>query len=130
MIAQIGDEMRRGQLVREILFLRFRPLRIDELEEIEADADAIDADQFRDVLDMIDVAIERALVPVWTDEDRIDADDSAALADHPDLFVADVALDVVKFSRIRVRNDRRFGRDREDLLEAGGIDVSKIDNHA
>jgi hypothetical protein len=52
------------------------------------------------------------------------------LADHPDLFIGDVALDIVKFPGVRVRNNERLRRQIDNLFEAGRIDVGKIDNDA
>ena len=60
--------------------------------------------RFDDVLDVIDVMIERRLFLARTDEDGIHTDDTAAFAHHFDLVVADVALDVVStFARWCVR---------------------------
>src|SRR5205814_175984 len=43
---------------------------------------------------------------------------------------ADVALDVVKFSRVRVRNDQRLLRKIDNLFETARIDVGEIDDDA
>src|SRR5205814_3661233 len=50
--------------------------------------------------------------------------------DDLDLRVADVALDVVKLSHVRVRNDERFARKLDNVLESFWIDVSQIDEDA
>ena len=94
--------MRRCKFCRELLLSGFGPLSVNELEEIKADPDAVDPDQIHDVLDMIEVVIERALFFSWAHEDGVDADDPAPFTDHPDLFVTDVALDVVIPSRTRM----------------------------
>ena len=56
--------------------------------------------KIRDVFDVIDIAIERRLLLLRAHEDRVDADDAAARADHFDLLVADVAFDVVVMPRV------------------------------
>ena len=58
------------------------------------------------MLDMIDVMINRASLLGRTDQDRVDADHAAALADRFDLIIADVPLHVVEFARVGVRNDQ------------------------
>src|ERR1700676_5365766 len=73
--------------------------------------------------------IERALFLVRADQDRVYADYAAALADHFDLFVADVALDVVELARVGVRDDQRFRRKIDNLFEAFRVDVGKIDEN-
>src|SRR3954452_2907576 len=90
---------------------RLRPLPVNKLEKIETDRDALDSDQITDMLDMVDVTIERRFFLVRADQDRVDADYAAARANRLNLFVSNVPLDVVKFSRVRVRNDHRPGRD-------------------
>src|SRR6266498_2769468 len=79
---------------------------------------------------MIDVTVERALLLIRIDQNRIDTDHPATFADHFDLVVADVALHVVKLSRVRVRNDQRLARKIDNLFETRRIDVGKIDNDA
>src|SRR5439155_22974458 len=104
----------------------FRTLPINEFEEIEADPHTIDADQTRDVLDMIDITVQRGLLLCGTDQDRIDTNDAPALTDHFDLLVADVALNIVKFSGVRVRNNQRLRCEVDNLFEARWIDVGKV----
>jgi hypothetical protein len=48
---------------------------------------------------VIDVAIQRGLV-ARTHEDGIHTNDSAALSDHSDLVIGNVAFDVVIFPRV------------------------------
>src|SRR4029453_17286698 len=91
-IAQIGNEMRSCKFCGELFSYRFRPLPINELKEVEANSDSIDADQVFYMLDVIDVAIERAFLFLWADEHSINADHTAPFADHPDLLVSDIAL--------------------------------------
>src|SRR6267154_425047 len=79
---------------------------------------------------MIDVMVERALFCSPAHEDGVDADNPAPFTDHPDLFVTDVALDVVVPTDVRVRHDRRLGYDRENLFKPSRVDVRKINNHA
>src|SRR5439155_8155591 len=102
---------------------------MDELKEIETDADPVDADQARNMLDVVDVAIERALFFLRADEHRISADHSAAFADRLDLLVADIALDIVIFSRVRMRHDGWLGRYGQYVFESGRADVRKIDDY-
>ena len=56
---------------------------------------------------MIDITVERGFFLLWTNEDGVDPDDPTARADHFDLLVADVALDVVIAPRIGMGNDQR-----------------------
>src|SRR4051812_37242116 len=82
------------------------------------------------MLDMIDVTIERRFFLVRADEDSVDSDNAAAGANRFDLFVGHVPLDVVEFSRVRVRNDHGFSRDGENIVEAGRTNVGEIDDDA
>src|SRR4029077_11410452 len=103
---------------------------VDEFEEIKPDPDAVDPDQLRDVFNMIDVVIERALFFSRAHENAVGADHSAPLTDHFDLFITNVAFDVVVPADIRVRHDWRLCCDRENLFKPGWIDVRTIKNHA
>ena len=109
--------MRRCELCGELFLRRLRPLAVDKLKEIKPNPDSIDANQIGYVLDVIDVTIERALFFLWTHEHGIYADHAAPFADHLDLLVADVALDVVVAPDVRVRNDGRLCRHRQNLVE-------------
>src|SRR4029453_8960566 len=128
-IAQIGNKMRSCKFCGELFLCRFRPLPINELKKVEADSDPLDADQVFYMPDVIDIAIELAFLFLWADETGIIADHTAPFADHPDLLVTDIALDVVIFSGVRVRNDRRFGHYRQNVLKPSGSDMRKIDNY-
>src|SRR5262249_7679445 len=98
--------------------------------EIKTDPDAVDSNQAYHVFDVIDITIKRARFGIRTNENRVYPDNTAALADDLDLLVADVALDVVKLSCIRVRNDKRFACKTDNVLESFWIDVGKIDEDA
>src|SRR5215472_16655016 len=87
MVSQIGNEMRRREFCRELLLPRLGPLTVNEFKEIKADSNAVDADQISDVLDVIDVAIERAFFFSRAHEDGIDADHPAPFTDDLDLFI-------------------------------------------
>ena len=82
------------------------------------------------MLDMIDITIDRARLRVWANENRIEPDHAAALTNDLDLFVGDVALDVVKLSRVGVRNNERFARQIDNVLESPWVNVRKIDEDA
>ena len=122
--------MRCCKFCRELLLSGFGPLSVNELEEIKADRDAVDPDQIHDVLDMIDIVIECAFFLSRAHEDGVDADNAAPSTNHPDLFVTDVALDVVVSADVRVRHDRRLGCNRENLFKPSRVDVRKINNYA
>ena len=77
-------------------------MTIDELEKIEPDADPVNTDEVSDVFDVIDVTIERAFFFRWADQHGVNANDTAPFPDHFDLLIADVAFDIVIFSRVRV----------------------------
>src|SRR4029453_9299193 len=79
---------------------------------------------------MIDVMVERAFFFLRAHEDGVDADNPAPFTDHPDLFVTDVALDVVVPAAVWVPHDRRLGCDRENPFKPSRIDVRKINGHA
>ena len=117
-----------GELILKRDLLRFRPLPVDKLEEIEADRDAVDPDQIAHVLDVIDVAIEGSFLLLWTYQDGVDSDDPTPRADGFDLVVGDVALDVEIFSRVRVRDDDGPSRHLDDVVEPGRADVGEIDD--
>jgi len=122
--------VRRCKFCRELLLSGFGPLSVNELEEIKPDPDAVDPDQIRYALDMIDVPVECALFFFRAHEDGVNAHNAAPFTDHPDLFVTDVALDIVVSTDIRVRYDRLLGCDRENLFKTSWVDVRKINNHA
>jgi hypothetical protein len=119
-----------GEFCGKLFLSRFRPLAVDELKEIEADSDRINSDQLGDMLDVIDVTIHRAFFFSWTDQHGINADYTAPLADQLDLFVTDVALDIVIATNICVRHDGRSCCNRQNFVEPGWIDVRKINDHA
>src|SRR5204863_8884 len=101
----------------------FRPAPVNEFEEIETDTNAVDADQIYDIGNLIDIAIEGRIFFFWTNKNRIDSDHAAARAHHFNLLVADVAL-------VSVRNNHRSGGVFQNVVEAGRVDVRKIENHA
>src|SRR6267142_3555778 len=102
MVPQIGNEMRLGQFRGQFEPSVFRPLPIDELEEIETDSNGLDPDEIDYVLNVIDIAIEGRLLFLGTDEHGIYTNHATSLPNHSDLLVADVALDVVIAARICV----------------------------
>src|ERR1044072_1711307 len=122
--------MRGGQFFGHPFLFFLGPFTINELEKIKADSHAIDSDEIGDVFDVINVTIERGFLLVRTDENRINSDYTAPFADHFDLLIAHVALYVVEFSRVRVRNDERLGREIDNFSKAGGINMSEIDDDA
>src|SRR5262245_22801213 len=95
MVPQIGNEVRRCKFCSQLLLPRLRPLLIDEFEEIKADTDAVDSDQIHHVLDMINIMTERAFFFFWAHEDTIGADNAVPFTNHFDLFITNVALDLV-----------------------------------
>src|ERR1700757_3952537 len=130
MVRQVRNKVWRCKFCRELLLFGFGPLSVNELEEIKADRHTVDPDRIRDVLDMVDVPIERAFVFSRAYKDGVDADHPAPFTDHLDLFIANVALDVVVAADVCVRHDGRLRCDRENLLKPGWIDVRKINNHS
>src|ERR1043165_9800410 len=122
--------MRGGQFFGHPFLFFLGPFTINELEKIKADSNAIDSDEIGDVFDVIDVTIERGFLLFWADENRIDSDHTTTFADHFDLLIADIALYVVKFSRVRVRNDERLGREIDNFAKAGGINMSEVEDDA
>src|SRR5262245_49286659 len=129
MVPQIGNEVRLCEFCRKLLLPRLRPLSVNELKEIKADPHAIDAAQIREVFDVIDVTIQSALFCSRAHENGVGADHSAAFTDHLDLFITDVAFDVVVSANIRVWHDWRLCCDRENLFKSGWIDVRKINDY-
>jgi hypothetical protein len=123
MVDEIGNEVGPGELRLQFLLRRLGPLTIDEFKEIETNPDAINSNQTGHMLDMVNIAIKRGLLLTRTDEDGIDSNDAAPFPNHPDLFVANIALDVVIPARIGMRHDERFGRVRENIVEACRINV-------
>ena len=121
--------MRCGEFCSEFLLSRLRPLPIDEFEKIKADSDAVNADQIGDMLDVIDVTIHGALFFPGAHQHGIYADYAAAFADHLDLLIANVALDVVVAADICVRHDGWLCCNRKNFLKPGSVDVRKINDH-
>src|SRR5438876_1059826 len=111
MVPELGNEMRTGEFCVKLFLPRLRPLAIDEFKEIETDPDAIDSDQIGDMLNVIDVTIESAFLFRWTDKHGIDPDYAAPGADHLDLCITDVALNIVIPAGICVRHNRWLARD-------------------
>src|SRR5216684_9238700 len=107
--------MRRGQLCRKLGSHLLRQLLKEILAKIKTDPDAVDSDQAYHVLDMIHVTIDRAGFGIRTNENRIYPHNTTALTDNLDLLVTDVALDVVKLSHVRVRNDKWFARKTDNV---------------
>src|SRR5438093_2894932 len=121
--------MRRREFCGELFLPRLRPLSVDKFKKIKADPNAIDADQIRDVLDVIEIAIERAFFCSRAHEDGIHADHPAAFPNHLDLFITDIALDVVITAGVRVRDDRRLCCHRENFFKPSWIDMRKINDY-
>ncbi|KAG0506050.1 MAG: hypothetical protein Udaeo_05810 [Candidatus Udaeobacter sp.] len=82
------------------------------------------------MLDVIDVLVECALFFSRAHEDRVDADHPAPFTNYLDLFITNVALDVVVLADVRVRHDRRLGCHRKNLFKPSRVDVGEINNHA
>src|SRR5205085_1702909 len=91
---QLRDKMRVGEFVLKSHLFSGRPLTVNKFEKVETNCDAIYPDEIAHVRDVVDVTIESRLLLERTDEHGIDADDPAPGADHLDLLVGDVALDV------------------------------------
>src|SRR5260370_40236153 len=102
--------MRRGQLCSELSPHLLRQLLKEIFAKIKTDSDAGDADQAYHVFGVIHVTIERARFGIRTDKNRVYPDNTTALTDDLDLLVADVTIDVVKLSCVRVRTAERFTR--------------------
>jgi hypothetical protein len=77
----------------------------DELEEAEPDPHAVDPGQLDQVLDLVGVAVERAVLGARANQHGVGADHPAARSDRADVLVAAVALDVVELARRGVRDD-------------------------
>src|SRR5215472_11479552 len=101
--------MRRRKFCGELFLPRLWPSPVNELEKIKSNSDAVGSDQIRDVLDVIDVPIQDAFVRSGAHEDGIYTDHSASLTDYPNLFITNVALDVVIVAGVRMGDDRRLG---------------------
>src|ERR1044071_4684987 len=130
MVREVRNKMRLCELRRQGLLGRFRPLAIEEFEEIKTDPHAINPDQAGDMLDVIDISVDRCLLFAWTHQHRVDSNNAAPLTDHPDLFVTEIALDIVITPGIAVGDDERPGRLRENIFEARWINVGKVNNNA
>src|ERR1041384_1660076 len=129
MISQLRNEVWFCHFRGQVLLPGLRPPTVDELEEIEADPNAIDPDQIRDVLDVVHVMVERVFFFSRTHKNGVNTDHSATFTDHLDLFVTNVAFDVIVPADVRVRNNERFGGNRQNVLEPCWIDVRKINHH-
>src|SRR5437588_1266190 len=130
MLRQFRHEVGVRKLILKCDLLPLRPLPVNEFKEIEPDRDAVDPDQITHVLDVVDVTICRRFYRMRTDQHGVDADDATARADGFDLFVGHVPLDVVIFSRVRVRNDHRLRRHLDDIVESRRADMGEVDDDA
>src|SRR2546423_5463405 len=128
MLRQFRHEMGMSEFVLKRDLFRLGKLPVNEFEEIETDGDTVDPDQIANVRDMVDVTIEGRFLLVRTNEHRVNPDHSIARADRFDLFVGDVAFDVVIFPRVRMRDDDRLRCYLDDVVEAGRTDVSEVDD--
>src|SRR6266404_1733185 len=108
----------------------FRQLLEQVFAKIETDSDAVDANQADHVFDVINIAVDRRVFGGRADENRVYSDNAGALPDRFDLVVANVALDVVKFSRVGMRNNQRLLGKIDNLVKTFRIDVRQIDNNA
>src|SRR6266571_1437554 len=122
--------MRWSESCSEFLLSRLRPLAIDEFEKIKADSDAVNADQIGDMLDVIDVTIHGALFFPEAHQHGIYADYAAAFADHLDLLITNVALDVVIAADICVRHDGWLCCNRQNFVKPSWVDMCEINYHA
>src|SRR5205807_134561 len=130
MVPELGNEMRTGEFCGKLFLPRLRPLAIDEFKEIETDPDAIDANQIGDVFNVIDVTIHRAFFFSRAHQQGIHTDYTAPFADHFDLCITDVALNIVIAANIRVRHDGWLFCNRENFVKPRWIDVREINNDA
>jgi len=101
-ISKIGQKMRLSQLRFDFLAFGVRHLSPEHFAEIETDSDPFDPDQAGDVFDMVDITIDRRFLFARPNENRVDANHSTTLSDHPDLLVTDVAFDVVESASVAV----------------------------
>src|SRR5262249_48852639 len=106
-MSQVRQEMRPGQFCLQLLQLFRRDQAPEEFAKIETNADSVDPDEAGHVFDVVDITIESRFFLLWTNEDSVDSDDAAARANHPDLLVADIAIDVVITPGVGVGNDQR-----------------------
>src|SRR4030095_6986032 len=120
--------MRRGQLCGELGSHALRQLLEEIFAKIKTDADTVDSGQAYHVFDVIDITIDRARLRIRTNENRIYADNAVTFSDHRDLFVGDVALDIIKLSHVSVRNNERFARKIDNVLESLWINVCQVDD--
>ena len=82
------------------------------------------------MFNVIDVAIESRLFLTRTYQHGINANDSVPFANHFDLLIADVALDIIVFARVGVRNNYWSGGVFQNVVEARRVYVRKIENQA
>ncbi len=129
MIRQVGNEMGpsegRGWIQRRL----GSPAK-DEFEKIEPDPHPVDPNQPGDMFDMIDISIQGGFFFSRANQDGVDANDATAFAHQLDLFVANVALEVVITARVGVRNDERPGRHRAEIVEAPRINMREVEEKA
>ena len=102
----------------------------EKFAEIESDSDPIDSNKIGDVLDVIDVTIERRFFFVWANKDGVNTDHTATHAYHFDLVIADVPLHIIEMSGVCVRHDDGSLRQRANFLEANRIDVRQVEQNA
>ena len=120
--------MGHGELLFDFVAFCSRHQAPEKLTEIEADRDVIHPDQAGDMFDMIDITIEGRFLLFRTNENGVHPDDAPASADHFDLFVTDVALNVVVTTNIGVGNNQRPFRQAADLFKTSGVDVGQVED--
>src|SRR3954451_3154231 len=120
--------MRHGHFRCQFTNRGLRQLAKKVFTKIKTNRDAVDPNQSDHMLDVIDIMIDRALLFVRTDENRVYTDHATPFPNQPDLFVANVAFNVIKLPNVRVRNDQRFARKIDNLFESFRIDVGEIED--
>src|SRR5207244_13612305 len=95
---------------------------------IEAYHESVYANEVVAVFNVIDVTIHRAFLSSRAYQQRIHTDYTAPFADHFDLCITDVALNIVIAPNIRVRHDGWLFCNRENFVKPRWIDVREINN--
>src|SRR6516165_10593629 len=98
--------------------------------KIEADSHPVDSNKVSDVLDVVDVTIKRRFFFVRANKNGVYADYAATGADHFDLVIADVPLNVVETPGVGVRNDDGPVRQRANFVEPRRVDMGEIEQNA
>ena len=119
-----------GQFTLQLGLLLRCPLAVDMLEKVKTDAHVVDAGQFGHVLDVVYIVVDVRLFLVRADQHRIHPHHATPLANGADVVITAIALNIVKSTRVGVRDHQRTLAESEDIFHARRVKMRQIDEDA